>query len=41
MKIAVAARVGYPVATSRADLRVRREVGEFTHWNRFGWTDRD
>jgi nitroreductase len=41
MKIAVAARVGYPVATSRADLTVRREVGEFTHWNRFGSMDRD
>jgi len=37
VKIAFAARLGYPV-TSEAYLRVRREVAEFTHWNRFGAT---
>ena len=36
-KIAFAARLGYPV-TSESYLRVRREVAEFTHWNRFGAT---
>lgn len=35
MKIAVAARLGYPTATLGHYLRVRREVEEFTHWNRF------
>jgi nitroreductase len=36
MKIAAAARLGYPIATSGHYLRVRREVEEFTHRNRFG-----
>lgn len=36
MKIAVAARLGYPIATPGHYLRVRREVEEFTHQNRFG-----
>jgi nitroreductase len=37
VKVAFAARLGYPV-TSGSYLRVRREVAEFTHWNRFGAT---
>ena len=35
MKIAVAARQGYPIATPGHYLRARREVDEFTHWKRF------
>ena len=37
MKIAFAARLGYPIATSEHYhyLRVRRDVEEFTHQNRF------
>ena len=37
MKIAYAARLGYPIATTTHYhyLRVRREVEEFTHQNRF------
>ena len=36
MKIAFAARVGYPRSTLSNYLRVRREVEDFTHFNRFG-----
>lgn len=38
MKIAFAVRLGHPVtsATSGSYVRVRREVGDFTHHNRFG-----
>jgi nitroreductase len=35
MKIAYACRVGYP-AESTKYLRVRRDIEEFTHWNKFG-----
>jgi len=38
MKIAYACRLGYPVSTSAKYLRVRRNVGDFTHYNRFGNT---
>jgi nitroreductase len=36
MKIAFAVRLGYPVAKSIRYLRVRRDVEDFTHNNRFG-----
>ncbi len=36
MKIAIAARLGYPIAQPAHSLSVRREVEEFTHQNRFG-----
>jgi nitroreductase len=36
MKIAFAVRLGYPVPTSVRYLRVRRDVEDFTHNNRFG-----
>jgi len=36
MKIAYACRLGYPVSKPGKRLRVRREVGDFTHKNRFG-----
>lgn len=36
MKMAFAARLGYPLAPLAHYLRVRREVEEFTHRNRFG-----
>jgi len=36
MKIAFAVRLGYPIATPAHYLRVRRDVDEFTHQNRFG-----
>jgi nitroreductase len=35
MKIAFAARLGYPVTVSESYLRVRREIQEFTHRNRY------
>jgi len=35
LKIAFAARLGYPITSGRY-LRVRREVAEFTHRNHFG-----
>jgi nitroreductase len=35
MKIAFACRLGYPEAAPGGYLRVRREVGEFTHRNRY------
>jgi nitroreductase len=36
MKIAFAVRLGYPVTKSIRYLRVRRDVEDFTHNNRFG-----
>jgi len=36
MKIAFAARLGYPISAPAKYLRVRREVKDFTHHNRFG-----
>jgi hypothetical protein len=36
MKIAFAVRLGYSIATPAHYLRVRRDVDEFTHLNRFG-----
>jgi nitroreductase len=36
MKIAFAVRLGYPMPTSVRYLRVRRDVEDFTHDNRFG-----
>jgi nitroreductase len=36
MKIAFAVRLGYPISTPAKYLRVRRDVGDFTHNNRFG-----
>jgi nitroreductase len=35
MKIAYTCRLGYPTGASKY-LRVRREIGDFTHHNRFG-----
>ncbi|SPJ17948.1 Nitroreductase [Burkholderiales bacterium] len=36
MKIAFACRLGYPETASAGYLRVRRGIGELTHWNRYG-----
>lgn len=36
LKIAFTARLGYPILSSVKYLRVRREVKDFTHHNRFG-----
>ena len=36
MKIAFAARVGYPRSALTNYLRVRRDIKDFTHHNRFG-----
>jgi nitroreductase len=36
LKIAFAVRLGYPIPSSVKYLRVRREVEDFTHHNRFG-----
>ena len=36
MKIAFASRLGYPISTPAKYLRVRRDVEDFTHHNRFG-----
>ena len=33
--IALSCRLGYPVSEAPAQLRVRREVADFTHHNRF------
>jgi nitroreductase len=35
MKIAFAARLGYPVTVSESYLRVRRKIQDFTHRNRY------
>jgi nitroreductase len=39
MKIAFAARVGYPVAHPESYVRVRRKIREFTHRNRYSVAD--
>lgn len=36
MRIAFAIRLGYPVSRPSRYLRVRRDVEDFTHYNRFG-----
>jgi len=36
LKIAFAARLGYPVADSEGYMRVRRRIQDFTHHNRYG-----
>jgi nitroreductase len=36
VKIAYACRLGYPVSAPAKYLRVRRDVEDFTHYNRFG-----
>lgn len=36
MKIALAVRMGYPISAPTKYLRVRRDVKDFTHHNRFG-----
>ena len=35
-RIAFSCRIGYPVRGPRSYLRVRREVEEFSHHNRYG-----
>ncbi len=39
MKIAFACRLGYPAVTLGRYVRVRREVGDFAHQNRYGKRD--
>ena len=36
LKIAFASRLGYPISTPTKYLRVRRDIEDFTHYNRFG-----
>jgi nitroreductase len=36
LKIAFAARLGYPVSAAVKYVRVRRDVADFAHHNRFG-----
>jgi nitroreductase len=36
LKIAFASRLGYPLSTPPKYLRVRRDMEDFTHYNRFG-----
>jgi nitroreductase len=36
LRIAFTARLGYPVSKAEGSVRVRREVQDFTHHNRFG-----
>jgi len=36
LKIAFSCRLGYPISTPGKYLRVRRDVNEFTHHNKFG-----
>jgi nitroreductase len=36
LKIALSLRLGYPLPGSAATLRVRREIEDFVHYNRFG-----
>jgi nitroreductase len=36
LKIAFAARLGYPVATAFKYVRVRRDVADLAHHNRYG-----
>jgi hypothetical protein len=35
MKIAFAIRLGYPISKESKYLRVRRNVDDFTHYNKF------
>jgi nitroreductase len=39
LKIAFAARLGYPIDDSESYLRVRRKIQDFTHHNRYGACD--
>jgi nitroreductase len=39
LKIAFAARLGYPIDDSGSYLRVRRKIQDFTHQNRYGARD--
>jgi nitroreductase len=39
LKIAISLRLGYPVPGPTKYLRVRRDVKDFTHHNRFGNND--
>jgi nitroreductase len=39
MRVAFGCRLGYPLVTHSAGLRVRRDVGAFTHRNAYGHTD--
>jgi len=41
MKIAFAARLGYPVTASESYLRVRRKIQDFTHRNRYSVREHD
>jgi nitroreductase len=36
LRIGFACRLGYPISTPSKYLRVRREVKDLTHYNRFG-----
>ena len=36
LKLAFACRLGYPVSARSKHIRVRRNVEDFTHYNRFG-----
>jgi hypothetical protein len=36
MKVAFAVRLGYPVSGAREQPRVRREIEDFAHRNRYG-----
>lgn len=36
LKIPFAFRLGYPVSSAAKNLRVRRDIEDFTHYNRFG-----
>jgi hypothetical protein len=40
MKIAFAARLGYPLPASESYLRVRRKIQDFTHRNRYSVRER-
>jgi nitroreductase len=39
MKVAFAARLGYPISKPAKHLRVRRDIGMFAHHNQFGNND--
>jgi nitroreductase len=39
LKIAFAARLGYPIDDSKSYMRVRRKIQDFTHYNRYGARD--
>ena len=38
LKVSFGVRLGYPLGTPPARLRVRRDVEDFTHWNDYGAT---